>query len=193
MFISTEFTCSTGSVPATLAPGSAREELHSRDFGKAKLQEHGHQGWGEGAACDGGGNPIVWCVSPPFATALMKAEQTREGFVLCLPKALKTLWKIFQIKIANLLVALFQNLQNHQVSLFLLCKKGRTTSHASPTASQDSSSLPESEDKFCQQTIKVSVQESMCQRLNEHIYPNINSFYISYLLVFMAFNSSTCK
>lgn len=88
LFISTELTGSTKRAPAMLAPGSASED--SRDFEKAKLQEDGHQGWGGGATWDGGVNPIVWCVLPSLITALVKAEQTREGFMLCLPKVLKT-------------------------------------------------------------------------------------------------------
>lgn len=95
LFISTERTCSSKSAPATLAPGSAREELHSKDFWKAVLQEDGHQGWGGGAAWEGRVNPIVWCVALPLTTALVKAEQTREGFMLCLPKVFKTLLQAF--------------------------------------------------------------------------------------------------
>lgn len=90
LFISTELTCSTKSAPAMLAPGSAREELHSRDFGKAKVQEDGHQGWEGGATCDGGVNPIIWYFSPSLTTALVKAERKKEGLMLCLPKVLKT-------------------------------------------------------------------------------------------------------
>lgn len=69
-----------------------------------------------------------------------------------------------QIKMANLLVALFQNRQNCQVSLPILNKKGRTTSHTSPWASQDPLSPPASKSRFCWQTIN----DSACQRLNEH-------------------------
>lgn len=76
LFISTGLAYSTKSAPAMLAPGSAREELHRGDFGKAKLQEDGHQGWGGSVTCDEGVNPLVWCVS-----SLVKAEQTRANKV----------------------------------------------------------------------------------------------------------------
>lgn len=98
LFISTELTGGSKSAPVMLAPGSAREELHSRDFGKAMLQEDGHQDWVGGEIRDGGVNPIVWCVSTPLTTAPVKAEQTREGFMLCLPKVLKTPLEDFQTK-----------------------------------------------------------------------------------------------
>lgn len=77
-------------------------------------------------------------------------KQSKQGKVSCcaFQKCLKLFCKLFQIKRANLLVALSQNLQNHQVSLFLLSKE-RTTSHASPTASQNSLRTPASKYRFC--------------------------------------------
>lgn len=165
-FIRAWLTSCTEGARALLAPASV-------SFWKAGGAEGLGQGWGES-------HPAL-----PFPLPSRDCSKPGRLHAVHLESTENSLGRFCWIKMGNLLVALFQNLQNLCLNLcsYLEQRKEKLIS-ASPRASQDPLESTSSATQVLLANGTDSAPSSMCQRLNKHIHLNVNLPHISCFFIF---------
>lgn len=117
----------------TACPGLCKRTGTQHSFWEGETAGGRAAGLGRGSNGGRRGEPrrLAGCSIPPNCPGESRANGGRLPAV-SFESDENSSGRFCQIKMANLLVALFQNRQNCQVSLPILSKKGRTTSHTSP-------------------------------------------------------------